>query len=418
MNKLIVVTSYPEKGLIHGKKTVGVASYAKNTILGLSTAGKEKLDITVLAEKLPGQKDEYQEDNVTVIRCWQRNSWSAYWQIAKEIKKINAEKVMIEFEMAMFGSSFKNILFPLLLLWLKLINKKTFVVTHQVVLDFGKLSGHLGAEKENLKTKILSLVGKIFFKSILITAGQVIVFEKFLKNRLAKLGNSEKISVIPHGVEPDPITTTQSESRKKLNIPSKDFVITMFGYLAWYKGTDWLVKTIANYLKDSNEKNLKLIIAGGPNPNHVGKDYYDKYIQKIKDAAGKYPEKITITGFVDEKDIPLYFKSSDVLVFPYRTGMSSSGPLAFAFTNHKPFLVSKPLSPLLETEDIKSTLNQFDLSIEQIAFSLSEKDFIDKINFLKNNNNLQDKLSQASKIIAQKRTWPNIGKSYSTLLFE
>lgn len=417
MNKLTVITSYPEQGLIHGQKTVGVASYAKNTLLALSAAAETKPKITVLAEKLPGQKDEYKEDNVKVIRCWQRNSWSTYWQIAEKVKQLEAEKVMIEFEMAMFGSPLKNIFFPLFLFWLKLINKKTVIVIHQVVLDFSKLSGHLGTEKENIKTKLLNLFGKTFFKLILLTANQIVVFEQFLKDRLTKLGNEEKIAVIPHGVEKEEITVTQFEARKKLNIPQSKFVLSMFGYLAWYKGTDWLTKAVAEHLDQSKNDSLYLILAGGPNPNHVGKDFYDKYVQNLEKTVKKHSKNIKIAGFIPEKDINLYYQAADVMVFPYRTGMSSSGPLALAFTNHKPFLVSKALSPLLKTEDIKSTLKQLNISRSQIVFPLSQEAFIDKITYLKNNQKIQEKLKKAGEIISEKRSWQNIGKIYHKLLF-
>jgi len=418
MKKLIVVTSYPEEGMIHGKKTVGVASYAKNTLIALSKAGKDKPKITVLAEKLPGQKDKYQEDNVQVIRCWQRNTWSAYWQIGRKIKKLKAKKVMIEFEMAMFGSPFKNVFFPLFLIWLKLINKKSIVVIHQVVLDFSQLSGHLGAKKDNLKTKALSLTGKIFFKSILITANQIVVFEQFLKNRLAKLGNVNKIKVIPHGVEKIDIRTTKKEARNKLDIPQSKYVLSIFGYLAWYKGSDWLVKAVSQHLERSKNDNLYLILSGGPNPNHVGKDFYDKYIQNIEKTAKKHSKNIKIAGFIPENEINLYYQAADLMIFPYRTGMSSSGPLALAFTNHKPFLVSKPLAPLLKTEDIKSTLAQLDISSDEITFSLPNDDFISKLTQLQNKPNLSDKLTQAARLITEKRSWQNIGNIYHQELFE
>jgi len=451
-SNLIVITSYPEQGLVHGIITVGVASYAKNTLLSLSEAAGGNLNIVVLAEKLSGQKSKYQEKNITVIRCWQRNSWFVYFSLIKNIAKQKAESVLIEFEMAMFGNPAINIPFPAFLLLLRLLRKKTTVVLHQVVLNFDEMSGQIGEKQSGLKTKILSILAKYFYKSILKTASQVIVFEEFLKQRLLGLANLGNIFVVPHGVEIKTILPDQKKSKNKLRLGENDFVIIMFGYLAWYKGTDWLVSTISHYLDHSADKNidthgqargtlvdpaeggektdqfihglnrgildpvLKLIVAGGPNPNHLDKAYYQKYLRSLDLLAKRHPNNIKITGYVNEKDINSYYQAADLVVFPYRASMSSSGPLAFAYTNRIPFLVSEKLAELFDTKDAYQNLKSLKIKKEQLSFRLDENDFWQKVDCLRNDINLQNKLGDLCKKITISRSWKKIGEQYLKIL--
>jgi len=418
MNRLAVITSYPEKGLVHGKKTVGVASYAKNTLLSLSRAFKGSLDITVLAEKLPDQKQTYKEKNISVDRCWQRNSWFLYGQLFKKIKKLNSKKILIEFEMSMMGGPAKNIFLPFFIFVLRLMSKEVFVVVHQVVLDFEEMSGHLGTKEKSVKNVILSFSSKLFFSLLVRSSSKTIVFEQFLKERLATISSAKKIIVIPHGVETKVAIGSKAAARKKLNLNSSDFVIAIFGYLAWYKGTDWLIEEVASHLFKNPKEKIKLVVAGGPNPNHKDKGFYQKYIDNIETVAKKFPDNITLTGFIDEKDINFYYQAADIMIYPYRTGMSSSGPLAMAFTNQKPFLLSAPLSQLLNTADIAKQMEGLKIKKENVSFSLNEQYFWDKLGKIKNNSMLQDRLSSLGKRIVADRGWENIGKMYRRAIYE
>ena len=68
---LLIITSYPPQGHIHAQKTVGIASYTKNTLLALTKAMKkhERLDkITVLAEQLKGEKKQMPANLTPEIR--------------------------------------------------------------------------------------------------------------------------------------------------------------------------------------------------------------------------------------------------------------------------------------------------------------------------------------------------------------
>lgn len=406
--KLVVITSFPPKGIVHDKSVVGIASYAKNTLLNLKKYKKE-LEITVLAEIL-NQKESYEDENILVKRAWKRGTFRLFPHLFGEILALKDTKsILIEFEVAMFGDFLYLLPFPIFLLLLKLMGKKITIVSHQVILDISELSGHLNLNNK-FKAYLLNFCIHSFYRIILLFSSRVIVFDKILKDNLSKFGNPNKIKIISHGVEEFKNHITRDDARKKLNFLENDFILLYFGYIAWYKGADLLVNAYGELKTDSK---IKLIIAGGPNPNHANKVYYQNYIHKIENECQQ--KGILLTGFVKEENIPLYFLASDVVVFPYRTLMSASGPLSIAFSFQKPFLVSKELSLMFETEDLKMALDELEIDKTDLIFS---EDFKDKIKKIQTDSVFRQKIEQLSQIMAEKRNWNEISKIYYETLFK
>ena len=408
---LVVITSFPPQGIVHDKAVVGIASYAKNTLLALKKY-KNDLNITVLAEKLEGNSKTYEDNGLKVERIWRRNSFSTFFLLLKKIMSLKDTKnILIEFEVAMFGDFIYLLFFPLFLLILKLLRKKTTIVSHQVISDINSLSGHINLN-DGLKTKVLNLFIHLFYKMLIAFSTKVIVFDQVLKEKLEKYGNKKKIFVIPHGVEKFNFELKNLDAKEKLGFKKDDFVLLYFGYLAWYKGTDILI----NYFNQIKEKaNLKLIIAGGPNPNHLDKQYYLNYIKNIKEACEQ--NNIVLTGFVKEEDIPLYFIASDLVVFPYRTLMSASGPLSIAFSFQKPIIISNSLTEMFKTQDIKTGLDAAKLNEEDLVFN-SSTDFQAKITRIHKDSNLRERLEMLSSIMGEQRSWEKVGQSYYETLFK
>lgn len=422
MKNLLVISSYPPKGKTHDKHVVGIASYAKNTLVALKSAmsfrTREKLAITVLAERLNGQ-NEYHEKGVWVKRIWQRNSPLAFFLLLKEISfnHKDTKTVLLEFEHAMFGEKFTLAPLPLFVLLLRLMNKKVVIVFHQVIDDISEFSGHLNIPPNSFSTDILNLSVKLFYITLLRCISKAIVFDEILRARLGQYGDIEKIIVIPHGVEEFKNVPSKREAREKLGIPKNRFVLLSFGFIAWYKGTDWLVDTfrqMRKMRKSSKNKRVMLIIAGGPNPNHLHKGYYKRYITAIRRECAR--NDILLTGFIPEEKIPLYFRACDVVILPYRTLMSSSGPLSLAFSFKKPFLVSEKLNKIFDTKDLKELLQKSKLDEKKLTFSLNDK-LWKKIQDLKNNLSLQKEVKSLTASLSRLRSWVRIGSLYYDELF-
>lgn len=408
---LLIISSYPGKGETHGPSIVGVASYAKNTVKAISQVYKnEKLKVTVLAEKVENE-GSYHEKGVEVKRIWKRNSLSIFPTLIKEVftNHKKTDHILVEFEHAMFGDLLYVAPLPIFLLALKLLGKNVSVVFHQVVNDTRDLSGHINVNSNGFYPIFLNVLIHIFYTIILFLSTRVIVFEKTLKDKLDKYGASKKVIVIPHGVEKRLEKMGKREAKRTLGIRDNDFVILAFGYLAWYKGTDWLVAEISKMKSLRSFSNIKLVLAGGPNPNHVGKPYYDKYISSIERVCKE--NNVMLTGFVPEDEISTYYMASDLIVFPYRAMMSSSGPLSIAYTYEKPFIVSSALKDLLKSEDIEKSLNKFKIKKEKVFFANTE-DFAATVKKIQKDDNYRKKLTKLSSDMGKRRNWEEIGKRY------
>lgn len=413
--KLLVISSYPSKGQIHGEKVVGVASYAKNTLYSLASQYKT-IDITVLAEKLEDEED-YREKRISVRRVWTRNSFSAFPNLLREIfkKHKDTKNILIEFELAMFGDILFLLPFPILLLFLTLAGKEITIVMHQVIADINELHGHINISNKSSKASAMNFMMRTFYRILFLFSKKIIVFEEVLKDDLQPFGNKKDVVVIPHGVETIK-KIPKLIARKKLRLKKKQFVALSFGFIAWYKGTDLLIHAFRKYISN-NKRNAhyKLIIAGGPNPNHLDKEFYIRYVKSITKESRAHG--IRLTGFVPEKEIPFYYVSSDVIVFSYRTFMSASGPLSIAFACKKPFLISNSLKDLLKTHDIKEALSLTTLTPEDLIFS-DGITLRKQLMRIEKNATLRKKMVEFSTKIAKMRSWKHIATAYYEQIFE
>lgn len=409
MEQLLVITSYPSKGSIHDKKTVGIASYAKNTLLGIKEA-KPDIKITILAEKL-GDELTYSENSMEIKRIWKRGKILSFLGIFNEALKNPAKNILLEFEVSMFGNAIHTSPLPFLIALLRIFRKNVTIVLHQAITDLDSFEGHTNISAKSFKSKLLGVGIKIFYFLLFLTSNKIIVFESSLKKRFSDL---PKMEIIPHGVQIINRQIPKSEARKKLNINADAFVILIFGYIAWYKGTDWIVEEI-NKLKNLDEfKNTLLIIGGGPNPNHENKKFYMDYVTNViknsENSIAKY------TGFVKEEEIPYVYEASDLVILPYRTFMSASGPLSLAYSFEKPALVSSKLSEIFDTSDIKEVIEKNNLTKNDLSFELNEESF-EKMIIRTRDKNYLKKLEKLSKEISEKRKFKKIGQMYIETIF-
>lgn len=429
-NSLIVISSYPEKGKTHGKSTVGVASYTKNTLLALDAKAND-VDITVLAEKIDTNSKKgvnkktptssylihntYRENSMNVRRIWKRNSFTAFPSLLKEILKVkHNKKVLIELEFAMFGNMIYLALFPFFLVMLKLLRKNTTLVLHQVVPDINTMHGQINLKQESWKADVYNMGINLFYRSCLMLSDKCIVFDEVLKERLKRFGNTRKITVIPHGVEEFENIPTKIQARKKLGLSQDSFVVVNFGYLAWYKGTDWIIEAMEQAKKELGSKRLQLFIAGGANPNHADKPFYQKYVKEIEKKCRE--NGFMISGFVAEKDISLYYQAADLLVFPYRTLMSASGPLSMAFAFNKPFLLSESMKGVLKTPDMQDALESLHIKKESLYFG-QNGELSQKLLSIMRSTKLMEKITKLSREMRHSRSWEVIGQRYFQELF-
>jgi len=407
VENVLLISSYPEKGVRYSQKdSPAIGGFAKNTIDALK---KTRLDskYIILTIAIDGKQEVYEENGNLVIRLFERNNLLSFIPLIKTILKFNKVKsVLTEFEFSSWGNIKITSLLLLLFAILRLLSKKQILILHQMVTDLKSLNGHLGWSKNDIRSYFYNLLLKIYYKFLVILNSKIVVTEEIFKRRLAKItGNKNKIITIPHGVDSKMRVVNKNSALKKLGLPRNKTIVLYFGYLSWYKGADLFFK----YAKRSKNKNYYFIMAGGPSFTNAGKNFYKDYLQKLKNPT----KNLRITGFVHEDQIPFYFSVADIVVLPYRTMMSSSGPLSLAFSFNKPVLLSNKLQGYIESRDFKDTLENCKINKKDMFFSLKSEEFYKKIK-----NADLNKLRKFSESMRKKRNYLNIVQKYNPLLFQ
>ena len=409
-DSILVVSSYPECGVKYSGKVCAVGGFAKNTLFSLRKKYQvqgEKRNFVVLTVTTNGKQEVYEEKGVLVIRCITRNKPLSYLSFLGFLSKFSRiETVLAEFEFASFGGTLMTGLLPFLLGMLRIFGKKIVLVLHQVVFDLNQLTGHIGFRKNSLKLRFFQAGLKLFYQLMCLPAEKIIVLEKEFKNKLDKLVNPEKIAVIPHGVDDSLRLINKNSARKKLGILKNEKVILYFGYLAWYKGVDKLLEIF-------NKEGIKLIVAGGASFTQKKKPHYQQFLSRVGRLAEE--KNVQITGFLPEDKIGLYFCCADLVVLPYRTFMSSSGPLSLALSYKKPFIISRPMAKILETKDFQQSLKEAGLKKDDLVFSLTAGSLERKLKVSK------QKLLQMeifSQLMRKKRSFKNLTDRYTSVLKE
>lgn len=414
---LLVITSYPTQDGEPAKQNA-VACYAQNLLNDYKNR-----KIVVLSElnhayhkNKKGKPQIKKQGNLLIVRCWQPTSPFLFFQLTRSLRHFNKpQQVLVQFEFNMLGSVVLTSLLPGFLAWLRFLGKRITIVQHQVIEDLSLLSGHLNIKSKSFKNLVFTNGLHLFYRGLGFLSDKIIVHEEILKERLAKWVKQHKLHVISHGLSLENTSNGRLETRQELGIKKDDLVLLLFGYITWYKGSDWLVSKVSNILKNNPKAKLKLIIAGGASATLSSKSHYRKFVKRVQNLA-QASDSIIITGFISEKDVAKYFAASDLVVLPYRTMMSASGPLSFALRFNKPILVSSALSQVMQNQDIKQTLAKVGIQSDELTFKLKGNSFEQKIDYLLTNQKALIQLNKVSGYLRKLRNWKNIVIKYNKVI--
>ena len=138
--------------------------------------------------------------------------------------------------------------------------------------------------------------------------------------------------IVPHHVADEMWNRKNniSDSRKKLNIPEKDIVISSFGA---FRDQDE-VNLFLNMAKDVGRKSITYLAPRIP----IGKLYNGRWINKSIDFIIKYFKYkrlgVRYVGFLSTEELDEWLCASDI-VFIQRKDILNSGNVALAFSAHK-----------------------------------------------------------------------------------
>ncbi len=253
--------------------------------------------------------------------------------------------------------------------------------------DVEKLSGMDVVHSQNIYEKFQSLID------------QVIVHTEFTKNTLVKyfIGYEDSITIVPHGdmdfIYKKELSKEEALAELKLDVLSNKKIILLFGQIKKVKGLDILLKAFAK-IKDKHKDTIVMVVG------KLWKNEEDEYIKIIKDSNMENQVKLELK-FIDNKDVPLYFKIADIVALPYKK-IYNSGVILRALDYGSTVLVSD-LAPL--TKIITHNENGYVFRSEDVD------DMAQKIDKLLENDKLRDALKRnAMNYIKENFSWDLIAE--------
>ena len=130
---------------------------------------------------------------------------------------------------------------------------------------------------------------------------------------LEKKYKAKNVKLIPHG------TFEVTDVLPEYNLPKGPLQVMTFGKFGTYKKVEGMIEAVEK-VRAKTGLDLEVVIAGTDNPNVPG------YLAQVQEDYKHVPQ-VRFTGYVEEYEVPILFKESAVVVFPYTSTTGSSGVL-------------------------------------------------------------------------------------------
>lgn len=340
--RVAMVSPYPAPDSKRG----GMAWYTKNLLDNLPS----DVEVIVIADKSKVLPSSYADGRSKVFRSWSYGL-RFFWGVLKQIRDLRPDLVHFQHEIFLYGSAVPAVLFPLLVLMVRLMGIPVVVTLHNGILPLSNVQGQF--LKENgiqgpprlMKYGLRGLLG-----AIALLSNAAIVHEGLLRSILIdEYGCApEKVAVVHHGVEAPRIPVPMDLAKQQLGLADEKMVLFL-GYIAGYKNLELLIDAATL----SKTEGWTLIIGGGKHPRLASDLGYQAYVRSLMDrAAGAPPGRIRFVGFIPDDRLELYVSAADLIVFPYKNCMSASGPLTIAMSYGRPILLSNAFKGVVDLEDM------------------------------------------------------------------
>lgn len=146
-------------------------------------------------------------------------------------------------------------------------------------------------------------------------ANKILTISEFTKKEIIELCGIDpnRIKVIYLGFDTGIFKPINDQEKiikvlKKYKIPADCRYIFYVGRLEEKKNTPGLVKAFGKFIRENDNQNIKLVLAGSPGHNY----------EQIKKLIKEYniSSEVIETGWVDEGDLPYLYNGSIAFVFP------------------------------------------------------------------------------------------------------
>ncbi|MBS4064235.1 MAG: glycosyltransferase [Chitinophagaceae bacterium] len=254
---------------------------------------------------------QYAADGIELIPCWKFNSVKSVLTIAKKLKQLQPDVVIMNLQFMTFGEDKIPAALGLFTPWIcKLMGLPSIVILHNITetvkLDTIGMAGN--KFKEKLYLWIGTQLTRLILKADLVgfTISQYI---DIIKNKYS-ISNAV---LLPHGNFELPERSYLPEALSEINLMA-------FGKFGTYKKIEVMLEAVKILEHQYPSKKFTATIAGSDNPNVKG------YLADVKERYSNM-QNVTFTGYVPEEKVETIFKDSTFVVFPYTTTTGSSGIL-------------------------------------------------------------------------------------------
>ena len=179
--------------------------------------------------------------------------------------------------------------------------------------------------------------------------------------------------------------------RKKLNIKKKDFIILFVGRLAEEKNVEFLIKAEKKLLEENN--NIRLLIVGdGPD-----KEKYEQLANSLD-----LGDRVIFNGKAAWEEIPVYYHVADLFATASTSETQGLTVIEAMASGTTPLCIRDESFAGTVTDELNGRI--FD----------TEKEYVDEVLELVNDNNLRSRFNQQARIQAEHCS----SKAYATRVLE
>jgi glycosyltransferase involved in cell wall biosynthesis len=185
------------------------------------------------------------------------------------------------------------------------------------------------------------------------------------------------------------------EARENLGLKDGDILLGYFGFVNESKGADVLVKALAQL-----PETYHLVFIGGQiGASDATNQDFAATIHEIVDE-GNFSGRVHWTGFMDDKRVATFLEASDLIVMPYRDGVSlRRGTLMAAIAQGCTLVTTTPTTPLPDLVHGQNVWFVDQAEREQLSKAILT---------LVNDDALRMKLSEGAKKLAKNFSWEEI----------
>ena len=304
--KLAIVTAYPPS-------KVTLNEYAYHLVKQFRQ--KEAVtELILLTDKTEDAKDlEFTEAGckITVKECWSFNSYKNILSVTKAINDTKPDSVLFNLQFMKFGdkkiAAALGLMLPLIC---KLKRIPNIVLLHNILEEVDL--GSAGFTSNKLMQKIYGFIGSTLTRLILQADTVAVTMQKYV-DILEKKYKAKNVKLIPHG------TFEVTDVLPEYDLPKGPLQVMTFGKFGTYKKVEGMIEAVEK-VRAKTGLDLEVVIAGTDNPNVPG------YLAQVQEDYKHVPQ-VRFTGYVEEYEVPILFKESAVVVFPYTSTTGSSGVL-------------------------------------------------------------------------------------------